>query len=243
MTETSPLLSITDLSRTVRVKGETKKIIDSISYTFKKGNIYNLIGPSGAGKSSLIRLFNRLDEADSGEILYMGKNIKEIYPPKLRNDISYLSQTPHLFPKTVRDNLRYCDKKIPDNTMSEALEQAALDATFIEKEVEGLSVGEQQRVALARMLLREPEIYLLDEPTSACDPSSSRKIEETIKKLAMEKGKTVIIVSHNTEQALTLQGRALLINKGTLAESGPTGEVINNPQTEAGRNYKNRILA
>jgi putative ABC transport system ATP-binding protein len=238
----SYILRADSVTREVSSNGQRKKIIDSFSFDFKKGFIYNIVGPSGAGKSSLLRLLNRLDESTSGELFYNDMLYREYEPMELRKSISLLFQVPYLFPGSVRDNLEYCCNDERIENVDYHLNRVGLKVEYAEMDVKNLSVGEKQRVALARSLVLKPEILLLDEPTSALDPAYSKKIEELVLSLAEELNLTIIIVTHNPEQALRLRGMTLLLVNGKLVESGETTELLTNPKSEQGRQYINREL-
>ena len=221
--------------------------VADISYAFNKGEIYSIVGPSGAGKSSFLRLLNRLDDPSEGEILFHNKLLATYPPTELRKKAAMIFQIPYLFPGTVKDNLEYCCrfKKSPDDQtriMGGLLERAGLHREFLEKNAADLSVGEQQRVAIARSLVLEPEVLLLDEPTSALDPTSAQIIEQLILSLSRDLHLTFIIVTHNPEQAKRMGGETLLLVKGRLIESGRTEDILDRPQSESGRKYINREL-
>lgn len=238
MPDSETILQLRGVTRTIG----GKTIIDNISASFARGRIYTIIGPSGAGKSSLLRLINRLDEANDGEILFHDINIRELPPTRLRCRIGYLFQTPYLFPGTVRDNFFYAECARTEETARRLADLVQLDKALIEADVEPLSVGQKQRVALGRLLATEPEIVLLDEPTSALDPSITEAIERTVREIVARTNLTVIWVTHHPDQALRMDGETLLLVQGKLIESGPSVEVINNPQTELGRRYRAREL-
>ena len=219
-----------------------KIILDGFSFSFEKGRIYTIIGPSGAGKSSLLRLLNRLDEPTDGEILFGGKNTREYGPCQLRRLIGCLFQTPYLFPKTVRDNFLYADSKLTSEAVERLAEQVQIPPAMIDRGVETLSIGEKQRVALARLLVTNPEVVLLDEPTSALDPSYTESIENLVKAIVRQMSLTVIMVTHHPEQALRIGGETILMVAGRLVESGPCERVIKDPQTEEGHLYKAKRL-
>jgi putative ABC transport system ATP-binding protein len=239
---TTPILKIENLSRTITVDSTYKKIINNISYDFYSQKIYNIIGPSGAGKSSLLRLLNRLDESTDGTIVYKDKKQREFSPCDLRRKIGYLFQTPHLFDDTVRDNLLYAEKSLSNNNLLMLLDKVHLSKSLIDSPVDRFSGGEKQRVALARLLATEPEIMLLDEPTSSLDPSVTQAIEKLIVEIVEQEKITALVVTHNPDQALRIGGEALLLVEGNLIESGTVDEVINYPKTEFGQRYKAREL-
>jgi len=236
------ILETRNVSRSINKKGRTVTTVDSVSFIFKKSSIYNIVGPSGAGKTSFLRLLSRLDEPSSGEVLFYDEPLSSYRPTELRKKVSMIFQEPYLFPGTVRDNLAYCcpDKKLNDTSFH--LERIGLRADFADKDTSELSGGEKQRVALARSLVLNPEVLLLDEPTASLDPASSETIERLILSLAKELCLTAIMVTHNPEQAIRMGGRALLLVSGKLIESGETVELLTNPSTEQGRQYINREL-
>ncbi len=242
MRDNAAILEVRELSRVVRDGTQAKTIIDRFTFSFNKGGIYTVIGPSGAGKSSLLRLLNRLDEPSEGEVLFRRQSTKVHSPCQLRRQIGFLFQTPYLFSGTVRDNLLYADSKLPANAVEQLITQVQIPPAWIERAVDTLSIGERQRVALARLLATGPEVVLLDEPTSALDPSYTDLIETLIKDIVHQMGLTVIMVTHNPEQALRIGGETLLLVAGRLIESGPCQKVISDPQTEPGRLYKMRQL-
>lgn len=242
MNSTSAILEIKNLVREVPTRNGPKTIVRNISYTFEKGRIYNILGPSGAGKSSFLRLLNRLDEPTRGQVVFMGNSYDQCPACGLRRQIGYLFQTPYLFPGTVRENLLYAEDKLTEEDIRHLVKQCRIPPDIIDDSVENLSIGEKQRIALARLLAMKPEVILLDEPTSALDPTYTRAIENLIKSIVGETRVTVIMVTHNPEQALRMGGLALLLVAGELVETGTVDEVVNNPGTETGRRYKDKEL-
>jgi putative ABC transport system ATP-binding protein len=237
-----PILETKSLTRTIDANGKSKTIVDNVSYAFYPGRIFTIIGPSGAGKSSLLRLLNRLDEPTSGDVFFRDKPHCDYAPCDLRRNIAYLFQTPYLFPGTVRDNILYADSALTDERVKDLARQAHIDPDFIDNDTVNLSVGEKQRVALARLLALQPEIILLDEPTSALDPTHTEAIEDLIREIVATHGATAIMVSHNPEQAVRMGGEGLLLVGGKLVETGPVQKLVNQPQTELGRMYQARQL-
>jgi putative ABC transport system ATP-binding protein len=228
--------------RNVHRRIADKTIIEDFSASFRKGRIYTIIGPSGAGKSSLLRLMNRLDDPDSGSILFHGNDVSEMSSCRLRCKIGFLFQTPYMFPGTVRDNFFYAECVRTEETARHLIELVQLEPEYIDADAESLSVGQKQRVALGRLLATNPEVVLLDEPTSALDPTITEAVEGTIRNIVESTGLTVIMVTHNPDQALRMTGETLLVVKGRLVESGPCEEVINSPRTELGQKYRARQL-
>lgn len=239
------ILRTNELIRRIATEGRLSTIIDQFSFGFRAGNIYTIVGPSGAGKSSLLRLFNRLDEKTGGEILFKGKPVEEYKVTELRRRVALVFQEPHLFPGTVVDNLSFCcDDKHPadDQFASHFLGLVGLESELAGRTPEKLSVGQKQRVALARSLVQEPEILLLDEPTSALDPGATRTIEDLIVRLNTELHLTIIMVTHNFRQALRLNGISLVLINGRLIEAGESGELFDRPQNDLTRRFVNGEL-
>ena len=236
----NPILRSENISLAVNANHAIKKIITDFSFIFYEGKIYNILGPSGAGKSSLLRLFNRLDERTARKISFRGKDLNEFDPCWLRRKIGYLFQIPHMFPNTVKDNLLFVDSSLSEDMMISMLLEVNLQPDFLASNVEILSVGERQRIALARMLALKPEILLLDEPTSALDEKNSSLMLKLIKKKVSQNGVTAIIVTHDPGQALAFDGETLLVINGKLVEHGPARELISHPKTAAAKSFLER---
>ncbi|MFQ5453927.1 MAG: ATP-binding cassette domain-containing protein [Candidatus Zixiibacteriota bacterium] len=237
-----PILEVSSLTRTVVIEQQPKNIIKDFSYAFYKKKIYTVIGPSGAGKSSLLRLLNRLDEPTSGEIIFHNRSYGDYAPCELRRKIGYLFQTPYLFKGTVRDNLLYANKSLNKDDIEHLTCEVKLKPEQINRPVTNLSVGEMQRVALARLLATSPEIILLDEPTSALDPGNQEAIEKLIQEIVVNEKLTAIVVTHHPDQALRIGQDAILMVDGKIVESGIVEQVINHPQSISGKLYKARQL-
>ena len=169
-----------------------------------------IVGPSGAGKSTLLRLLNRLADPDRGEIDYRGRSITAYEPLALRREVALVPQLPALLEGTVESNLRYAaDLAGEPLEVEEALRRAGLDPSFAERDVAQLSVGEQQRAMLARALAQRPAVLLLDEPTSALDHAARDAVEATLASLRTESGLSLVLVSHDPEQARRLGDEVL----------------------------------
>lgn len=162
-----------------------------------------VLGPSGAGKSTLLRLLNRLADPEAGRIVFRGEDVREFDPQALRREVCLVPQLPALVEGTVADNLSFAGsfgsgvEADPDTL----LPLAGLDPSFAERDASQLSVGEQQRVMLARALALEPKVLLLDEPTSHLDEESRDVIEDALSTLRENSGISLILVTHDREQA------------------------------------------
>lgn len=239
MTSDDVILALTNLSRRVRGSETELTTVNDVCFEFRKGGIYTLIGPSGSGKSSLLRLINRLDDPTSGTVTFAGQEHTTFSPCELRRRIGYLFQVPHMFDGTVADNIRYASPDLSDEAVTQLARQTHLSEDYVSRSVDNLSIGERQRVAMARLMATEPEVVLLDEPTSGLDPARTQRIEQLILELVAKRNLTAIMITHSPEQALRMKGTALLMHNARLVESGPASEVINNPSTAEGRAYIN----
>jgi putative ABC transport system ATP-binding protein len=197
-------------------------ILKEINLKFISGKRHILVGPSGAGKTTLLRLLNRMDDPSSGSIAYDGKNIKEIPVLELRQRVGMVFQIPVTFDGTVKDNLMVpyrlavISRSADERELEKALELSGLQTEFLDRKASELSVGEKQRLNVGRALINKPEVLLLDEPTSALDPESAVKLLESIKGLNEHLGLTVIMVTHQFEQARFFGGRIIHIANGTV---------------------------
>lgn len=204
-------------------------LLDDISVKIPEGEIVALVGPSGAGKTSFMRLLNRLSEPTAGRILLNGTDISTLAPQELRRRVGMMMQAPHLFPGTVAENVRFGPAQrgedLPEERVADLLRRVNLEG-YASRSVANLSVGEAQRVSLARALANRPEVLLLDEPTSALDAESERSVESLILDIIHEEGLTCLIVTHDVAQAQRMTDKAMLIKDGQLVAFGPTKEVI-----------------
>jgi putative ABC transport system ATP-binding protein len=207
------------------VRGDSR-VLDSVSAGIPEGATA-IVGPSGAGKSTLLRLLNRLADPDAGTIAYRGRPLAEYEPLALRRQVSLVPQLPALLEGTVESNLSYAAGLAGKELDSaRCLGLAGLDPEFAERDVAKLSVGEQQRAMLARALAQEPAVLLLDEPTSALDHAARDAIETTLAELRRELEISVILVSHDPEQARRLGDWVVRMEDGRVIEAGPLEKVL-----------------
>jgi putative ABC transport system ATP-binding protein len=174
--------------RDVRVDGDDGPIVAGFSATVPAGKLTVIVGPSGAGKTTLLRLLNRLDDPDAGAVLLSGQDVRAYDVLELRRRIQVVGQVPVTFPGTVADNV--------NGDTAALLARVGLNPGLAGREADRLSVGEAQRMCLARSLALEPEVLALDEPTSALDTASKAGVEELIVGLARS-GLTVVMVTHD----------------------------------------------
>ena len=188
--------------RDVRVDGDSGPIIEGFSARVPADGLTAMVGPSGAGKTTLLRLLNRLDDPDAGEVLLDGRDVRSYDVLDLRRRVQFVGQVPVTFPGTVATNVG------PE--VQTLLPRVGLPLALADRDADRLSVGEAQRMCLARALARHPECLLLDEPTSALDTASKTGIEALIRGLADE-GLTVVMVTHDPRQATDLADRTLTV--------------------------------
>jgi putative ABC transport system ATP-binding protein len=209
---------------------QDQKILSDINFEVVKGERLAIFGPSGAGKSTLIRLLNRLDEPSSGTVYLDGIDYREIPPRQIRRRLGLVMQRPYLFPGTVADNLRFGPaahgETLDDSAIQRLLAGVDLEG-FGQRDVSKLSGGEAQRVSLARTLANQPEVLLLDEPTSSLDRAAMQEVEETILSVLQTQNVTCILVTHDQQQVQRMADRVLMLREGKVKMDGPVAEVFN----------------
>jgi ABC-type methionine transport system ATPase subunit len=229
--------------RGVRQVRDGATILDGISLAVPTGRITALIGPSGAGKTSLIRLLNRLDDPVSGWIEYGGRRLVDYPVRELRRRVGFVFQTPVIFPGTVRDNLAVAGRLAGlgeeqiETRARVALAYAELDAELADREGDRLSVGQKQRVNIARALMTAPEALLMDEPTSALDPETADRFLETVLHLSRRHGLTVIMVTHRLSEARRASDYTVMLEAGRVVEVGETAEIFRAPREARTREF------
>jgi len=214
-----------ELSEVSLTRGD-RRALDSVNATIPLGATA-IVGPSGAGKSTLLRLLNRLADPDTGSIAYRDKPLSQYEPLALRREVSLVPQLPALLEGKVESNLAYAAGLAGKDLDAErCLLLAGLDPDFAGRDVAQLSVGEQQRAMLARSLAQEPAVLLLDEPTSALDQVARDAIEATLAELRRELEISIVLVSHDPEQARRLGDWVVRLEQGRAIEAGPVEEVM-----------------
>lgn len=225
--------------------------LKNINMDIEANKVTALIGPSGCGKSTFLRTLNRMNDLIDivhidGKIFFDGKNIyKEYDEIDLRKRVGMVFQKANPFPMSIYDNIAYGprihgikDKKVLDEIVVHSLKGAALFDEVkdrLKKSALGLSGGQQQRLCIARTLAVEPEVLLMDEPTSALDPISTSKIEELMDEL--KKKYTVVIVTHNMQQAGRIADKTAFFLNGEVVEYGKTDEVFYKPRDKRTEDY------
>ena len=248
MNQTNNAIQITDLN----LFYDKKQALNSINLGVRKNHITAFIGPSGCGKSTLLRCFNRLNDLIDqcrieGEIYIDGENIysQSMKVADLRRKVGMVFQKPNPFPKSIYDNVAYGlrlqgikRRRILDEVVERALKDAALWDEVKDRlhdNALGLSGGQQQRLVIARAIAIEPEILLLDEPASALDPISTLRIEELMHDL--KERYTIIIVTHNMQQAARVSDYTAFMNMGEVIEFTDTDTIFTNPQKQQTEDY------
>lgn len=206
-----------DLQGVTVTRGGTR-VLDSVDLRLPEGASC-VAGPSGAGKSTLLRLLNRLLDPDAGRILYRGRDARELDPLVLRREVCLVPQLPALADATVAENVALGPRLAGRRAdVSRALDLAGLNGGFADRLAQRLSVGEQQRVMLARALALEPSVLLLDEPTSALDEDARDAVERTLNDLRERLGLSYVLVTHDGEQASRLAQAVVALEPGTIAD-------------------------
>ena len=227
-----------------------KQALKKINLELYKNKVTAFIGPSGCGKSTLLRCLNRMNDLFEGcrvdgTILYEGQDISKLNTLELRTKVGMVFQNPNPFPMSIYDNIAYgprCqgikNKEVLNKIVEESLKKAALYDEVkdrLKDSALGLSGGQQQRLCIARCIAMEPEVILMDEPTSALDPIATLKIEELINELKKEY--TIIIVTHNMQQATRVSDYTAFFMLGEVIECAPTIELFSNPKNKKTEDY------
>jgi phosphate transport system ATP-binding protein len=241
----SPILEV----RNLEVRAAGRVLLRKINFTVSAGEVFGIIGPSGAGKTTLLRALNRLTDLTpglrvSGDVILRGRSIYAAGTDvnALRAKVGMLFQQPVVFPTSIAENVLFGAKRLRPLSRPERAElvESALTRAALWSEVKdrlrepalALSVGQQQRLCLARTLAVEPEIILMDEPTSALDPRSTQAIEELI--VTLKARHSIVIVTHNVAQARRLTDWIACVcvrdGAGEIVESACCDAVLNEPQ-------------
>ncbi len=230
----------------------TNKALKDINIAIPPESITALIGPSGCGKSTFLKTLNRMNDLVpivrmTGEVYYNNRNIfdKDIDITELRRDVGMVFQKPNPFPMSIYDNIAYGPRThgiTKKSKLDEIVEQALRDAAIwdevkdrLKKNALGLSGGQQQRLCIARALAVKPKVLLMDEPTSALDPISTSRIEELV--LQLKEKYTIIIVTHNMQQAVRISDNTAFFLLGELVEYGETEKLFSQPQNKRTEDY------
>lgn len=213
--------------------------VTDINLKFNTGEFICFIGLSGSGKTTCMRMINRMNELTEGEILIDGINIKDINPVSLRRKIGYVIQQIGLFPHmSVYDNivlvprLLKWDERKNREIAEDLIKKVALPLSYLDKFPGELSGGQQQRIGVIRALAANQDIILMDEPFGALDPITRDSLQKLVKKLQKEMGKTIVFVSHDMDEALTLADKIVIMNKGTVVQFDTPENILKNPKND-----------
>ncbi len=210
-------------------------ILKNITDSFLEGKITTLVGPSGAGKTTLLKLCNGLLSPNSGEIFIKGKIISSYEPVELRRLVGLALQSAPMINGSVLKNLALPlalqGRQLSEKDAQNLLYDVGLEAEFLHRPIKDLSGGQRQKVSIARTLVNRPQILLLDEITSSLDRISQQEIEDLIVKINRKYETTIIWITHNLQQALTIGNYAWVMMNGEVIESG-TSDLLHSPVNE-----------
>ena len=212
---------------------DTKKVIDNVDLSIKDKEFVVLVGASGCGKSTLLRMIAGLEDITGGEIFIGDKKVNDVHPKD--RDIAFVFQSYVLYPHmTVRENIAFGLKmrKVDKETIAKKVQEAAeiLDlGEYLDRKPKQLSGGQRQRVALGRAIVRNPKVFLMDEPLSNLDAKLRVQMRSEIKKLHEKLQTTFIYVTHDQTEALTMGDRVVVLDKGVIQQAASPEEIYNNP--------------
>lgn len=211
--------------------GEEVTILRNLNASFEMGRLSALVGPSGGGKSTLLRLLNRLDEPDGGEVMWRGKPLPSYAVRQLRRKVAFMPQQTTVFTGSLEDNLllprSFCQPPPPTSIQGELidlLKQVGLSQHLLTRPAAELSGGEKQRLALARALLTRPEVLVLDEPGYGLDPPARAQLCALLRQL-VDSGLTVILSSHDIPFVRRVADNFLFLTQGKISVTGQVDEL------------------
>jgi osmoprotectant transport system ATP-binding protein len=222
---------------TKRYPGAEAPAVDALDLDVPSGELVAMVGPSGCGKTTILKMVNRLIAPSSGRVLIQGVDAATLPVHELRRGIGYVIQQVGLFPhRTVRDNIATVpallgwDKKRTTARVDELCELVGLDPSVLRRYPSALSGGQQQRVGVARALAADPPVLLMDEPYSAVDPVVRARLQDDLIDLQRRLHKTILLVTHDIDEAIKLADRVALLNIGGILEQfGPPDELLRAP--------------
>lgn len=220
-----------------RFKNSAYPALNDVSVSIEEGEFVTILGSSGCGKTTMIKMINRLYEPDSGDIFLFGKNIRDEDPVLLRRRIGYVIQQVGLFPHmtvaaniaTIPKILKWDKARINDET-DRMLRLVQLDPDeFRDRYPVQLSGGQQQRIGLARALIADPRIMLLDEPFGAIDAINREILQKELKAIHESSERTYLFVTHDIREALGLGTKVIIMNEGRILQYAAPDEIVENP--------------
>ncbi len=236
-----------ELRNVCRSFGATRAV-DGVSLSIERGEFVVLVGVSGSGKSTLLKTINRMVEIDGGSILFAGQDVRAMRPEDLRRRMGYAIQSIGLFPHwsvarnigTVPELLGWPAARIAAR-VDELLSLLDLEpAQYRKRHPSQLSGGQQQRVGVARALAANPEVLLMDEPFGALDPITRQALQHEMARIHQTMGKTIVLVTHDIEEALRLATRIVLLDHGRIVQDGTPAQLLEQPVNDFVREFFGR---
>jgi len=235
------LIEFVDVEKSYK---SSSKVIDKINLKINEGELITILGPSGCGKTTLVKMVNKLIIPDAGVIKIKGKNINQWDTIELRRSIGYVIQQIGLFPHlTVEENIVYVlsllkvNKNIRKNRAKELIQLVGLEEDYLSRYPRELSGGQRQRVGVARALAADPDIILMDEPFGAVDEIARTSLQDELIEIHKRLNKTILLVTHDIEEALKLGSKIILLNQGQIEQIGTREELIFNPASNFVREF------
>lgn len=242
------MLSIKNLTK---VYEGGKKAVDNMNIDIESGEFVAFIGTSGSGKTTALRMINRMIEATEGEIVIDGKNVRHMNPVELRRSIGYVIQQIGLMPHmTVKENIVLVPKLLKwsqekkDQKAKELIQLADLPESYLDQYPSQLSGGQQQRIGVVRALAAEQDIILMDEPFGALDPITRDTLQDLVKKLQKQLGKTFIFVTHDMDEAIKLADKICIMSNGCVIQYDTPDNILRHPANDFVRDFigQNRLI-
>ena len=242
------MLSIRNLSK---VYAGGKKAVDNMNIDIESGDFIAFIGTSGSGKTTALRMINRMIESSEGEITINGKNIKDINAVELRRSIGYVIQQIGLMPHmTIKENIVLVPKLLKwsqekkDKKAKELIKLVDLPEEYLERYPSQLSCGQQQRIGVIRALAAEQDIILMDEPFGALDPITRDTLQDLVKKLQQQLGKTFIFVTHDMDEAIKLADKICIMTNGKVVQYDTPDNILRYPANDFVKDFigQNRLI-
>ena len=242
------MLSIKNLSK---VYAGGKKAVDNMTIDIESGDFIAFIGTSGSGKTTALRMINRMIESTEGELTIDGKNIKELNPVELRRSIGYVIQQIGLMPHmTVKENIVLVPKLLKwsqekkDEKAKELIRLVDLPEEYLDRYPSELSGGQQQRIGVVRALAAEQDIILMDEPFGALDPITRDTLQDLVKKLQQQLGKTFIFVTHDMDEAIKLADKICIMTNGQVVQYDTPDNILRSPANDFVKDFigQNRLI-
>ncbi|MDU7159427.1 MAG: ABC transporter ATP-binding protein [Staphylococcus epidermidis] len=242
------MLSIKNLTK---IYSGNKKAVDNISLDIQSGEFIAFIGTSGSGKTTALRMINRMIEATDGQIMMNGKDVRNMNPVELRRSIGYVIQQIGLMPHmTIRENIVLVPKLLKwskekkDEKAKELIKLVDLPEEYLDRYPAELSGGQQQRIGVVRALAAEQDIILMDEPFGALDPITRDTLQDLVKKLQQQLGKTFIFVTHDMDEAIKLADKICIMTNGQVVQYDTPDNILRSPANDFVKDFigQNRLI-